>query len=93
MPLSNRPAIESLSRISKRKGEKAFDLALRLRTALKELDFAKGYHYNVKNGELCLAVKEVREILRTSGKRSFLLENERNELKSDIEKWLRERDV
>lgn len=84
---------EMLSRISKRKGEKAFDLGLRLRTALKELDFAKGYHYNVKNGELCLAVKEVKEILRASGKRSFLLENERNELKSDIEKWLREKNV
>ena len=84
---------EMLSRVTKRRGEKHFDLERRLRTALDELDFAGGYHYNVKNGEVRLAVEEVKEILRTAGKKCSPLEEERNELKRKIENWLREKDV
>ncbi len=84
---------EMMSRVTKRRGEEHFDLERRLRTALNELDFARGYHYNVKNGELRLAVKEVMGILGASEKRSFLLEDERNKLKLEIENWLREKDV
>lgn len=84
---------EMLSRVLKRKGEKGFDLARRLRTALGELDFAGSYHYNVTNGELRVAVEEVKEILGASKKRSFLLEKERTGLRSGIENWLREKNV
>lgn len=84
---------EMLARVLKRKGEKDFDLARRLRTALGELDFAGSYHYNVTNGELRVAVEEVKEILGASNKRSPLFEKEREELKSGIEKWLREKNV
>jgi len=84
---------EMLSRVLKRRGEKSFDLGKRLRTALSELDFAGNYHYNVQNGELRTAVNEVKEILGAPGKRGSLMEKERSELKSDIEKWLRERNV
>jgi guanylate kinase len=84
---------EMLSRLRKREEEKTFDLRVRLETALKELDFAKAYHYNVKNGELELAVEQVREVLEVSKSRSCVLEDARNELKLDIEKWLREKNV
>jgi guanylate kinase len=84
---------EMLSRLGRRREEKTFNLRLRLETALKELDFAKAYHYNVKNGELGLAVRQVKEILGASKNRSSLLEDVRSELKLNIEKWLREKNV
>jgi guanylate kinase len=84
---------EMLKRLSKRNEEKSFDLKTRLETALKELDFAKAYHYNVVNEELDRALRQVKEILGASRRRSVLLDDLRSELKFGIEKWLREENV
>ncbi|MCX7831095.1 MAG: guanylate kinase, partial [Acidobacteria bacterium] len=43
---------ELLRRLNKRKGEKNFDIVIRFNTALKELDFAKKYQYNIINEEV-----------------------------------------
>lgn len=78
-----------LERIRKREGEKGFDLKLRLKTALKELDFAKKYHYNIINGDLDKAILEVKSIIEVSRNRSFNYEEIRKVLKNNIKNYLR----
>lgn len=82
-----------LIRLKKRAGEKDFNLNIRLKTALKELDFAKNYYYNIINEEVDSVVDEVKKIVAVSRYRSSFLNEFREGFKKDIERFLRERNV
>lgn len=84
---------ELLVRLKKRAGEKDFNLNIRLKTALKELDFAKKYYYNIINEEVDSAVDEVKKIVAVSKYRSPFLNEFREGFRNDIERFLREKNV
>jgi guanylate kinase len=84
---------ELIRRISIRKEENDFDLETRLKTALSELDFADNYHYNIINEKVDAVVKEIKEIVQASRKRSFYLKEFRQSFKMKIERYLRDKNV
>lgn len=84
---------ELLKRLKKREGEKNFDIFTRFKTALRELDFAKNYQYNIINEEVDTAVEDVKEIIAVSKKRSSFLMEFREDFKKDIERFLRDKNV
>lgn len=84
---------ELLKRIKKREGEKNFDIYTRFKTALKELDFAENYQYNIVNEEIDAAVEDVKEIIAASRRRSSYLKELREDFKKDIERFLRDKNV
>ncbi|NMB98691.1 MAG: hypothetical protein GYA35_00235, partial [Thermoanaerobaculaceae bacterium] len=65
----------------------------RFKTALRELDFAKNYQYNIINEEVDTAVEDVKEIIAVSKKRSSFLMEFREDFKKDIERFLRDKNV
>ncbi len=88
------PSFEVLSeRLGRRKAEPGFDLATRLRSALKELEFASVYDYNVVNKDLGPAVDQVRRILDAASLRPPGASERVSRLSSDITRWLRSHDV
>ncbi len=84
---------ELIRRIFKRKEENDFDLETRLKTALRELDFADNYHYNIINEKVDAVVEEIKEIVQASRKRSFYLKEFRQSFKMKIERYLRDKNV
>lgn len=84
---------ELLKRIKKRGVEKDFDIVTRFKTALRELDFAKKYQYNIINEEVEEAVNEVKKIIAASKSNSSFLMKFRENFKRDIERFLRNRNV
>jgi guanylate kinase len=84
---------ELLRRLKNRNEEKNFDILTRFKTALRELDFAKNYQYNIINEEIDAAVEDVKEIIAASKKRSSFLKEFREDFKKDIERFLRDKNV
>lgn len=84
---------ELLRRLKRREGEKTFDIATRFMTALKELDFAKNYQYNIINEEVEEAVDDIRKIVTASRFDSSFLNEFREGFKKDIERFLRKKNV
>ncbi len=82
-----------LERLGGRKGEEDFDLPKRLRTALKELELADSYDYNVLNEDLERAVSQVRCLLDVARARLNPLADVRGLLCRQIATWLRSQDV
>jgi guanylate kinase len=82
-----------LDRLGKRKAEPGFDLATRLASALRELEFASVYDYTIVNEDLGVAVDQVRRILDTAGLRSPGGLERVSQLSQDITRWLRSHDV
>lgn len=88
------PSLEVLlRRLENRAGEPGFDLARRLESALKELELAERYDYNVVNEDLDEAVRQVRSILGAARLRATVSEDTNHALKQEITDWLRRRDV
>lgn len=88
------PSIDELfARLMKRKEERGFNLRKRLETALRELDFAEEYHYNIINGEVDSAVLAVKEMVEVTRKRSYYFKEFRKSFKEDIERYLRDKNV
>lgn len=88
------PSLEVLlDRLAGREGEPGFDLARRLRSAEKELEFSGVYEYNVVNEDLDRAVGQVRCILDAARLRPDGPEDHAGNLKRHIAEWLRERHV
>jgi guanylate kinase len=82
-----------LERLGKRRTEPGFDLAARLASALKELESASVYDYNVLNEDLGVAVDQVRRILDAACLRSPGGSERVLRLSRDITRWLRSHDV
>lgn len=88
------PSFEVLrERLGRREAEPGFDLATRLRSALKELEFASIYDYNIVNGDLAEAVDQVRRILDAASLRPPGASERISRLSRDITRWLRSHDV
>jgi guanylate kinase len=88
------PSLEVLlERLRGRVEEPGFDLERRLRTALSELELATSYDYNVLNEDLDRAVKQVRCILESARNRPERLGRRVSALRTQIEGYLRSRDV
>jgi guanylate kinase len=88
------PSLEVLlERLGRRSEEPGFDLATRMRSALKELDSAGVYDYNISNEDLDLAVGQVREILEVARLRPSGAGDRARSLSRDIDDWLRSHDV
>jgi guanylate kinase len=88
------PSLEVLlDRLSQRREEPGFDLATRLRSALKELESAGVYDYNVLNEDLGVAVDQVRRILEVARLRPSGADDCARRLSRDITHWLRSNDV
>jgi guanylate kinase len=88
------PSLEVLlQRLGRRSEEPGFDLATRMRSALKELDSAGVYDYNVLNEDLDVAVGQVREILEVARLRPSGAGDRARSLSRDIDHWLRSHDV
>ncbi len=88
------PSLEVLlARLAKRNEEPGFDLATRLGSALKELELASVYDYNIVNEDLDEAVGQVRLILETSRLRPSGISGRASRLSKDISHWLRSHDV
>lgn len=82
-----------LQRLGKRAYEPGFDLRLRLTTALKELEMARAYDYNLVNEDLTRAVAQVRSILEAARTRAAGADEATLALKEEIAAWLRSPDV
>lgn len=82
-----------LERLAKREGEPGFDLAGRLETAVKELEMAGSYDYNIVNEDLGKAVDQVQCILDSARMCSMRLSKQAQALRGEIVQWLRSRDV
>jgi guanylate kinase len=88
------PSLEILlERLARRAGEPGFDLASRLKTAIKELEMAGSYDYNIVNEDLGKAVDQVQCILDSARMRSVRLSDKAQALRGEIVQWLRSRDV
>ena len=88
------PSLEILlERLARREGEPGFDLAGRLETAVKELEMAGSYDYNIVNEDLGKAVDQVQCILDSARMRSVRLSDKAQALRGEIVQWLRSRDV
>ncbi len=88
------PSLEVLlERLGRRSEEPGFDLPTRMRSALKELDSAGVYDYNILNEDLELAVGQVREILEVARLRPSGEGDRAHGLSLDIQDWLRSHDV
>jgi len=88
------PSFEVLmERLGKRRAELGFDLATRLESALKELEFASVYDYTIVNEDLGVAVDQVRRILDAASLRSPGGSERVLRLSQDITRWLRSHDV
>ncbi len=88
------PSFEVLmERLGKRQAEPGFDLATRLGSALKELEFASVYDYTIVNEDLGVAVDQVRRILDAASLRSPGGLERVLRLSHDITRWLRSHDV
>ena len=82
-----------LARLGKRAYEAGFDLRRRLATALKELEMAGAYDYNLVNEDLNRAVAQVRSILDAARARTAAPDEAALALKEEIAAWLRSPDV
>jgi guanylate kinase len=82
-----------LGRLASRAGEAGFDLARRLGTAVKELEVAGSYDYNIINEDLDAAVSQVQCILDAARMRTPRLAENAQALRSEILHWLRSRNV
>jgi guanylate kinase len=82
-----------LGRLGKRAYEEGFDLRLRLETALKELEMAGSYDYNLVNEDLTRAVIQVQSILEAARVRAADPMEGTLALKREIAAWLRSPDV
>ncbi len=82
-----------LGRLGGRKGEEDFDLSRRLQTALKELELADSYDYNILNEDLDRAVSQVRCLLDVARVRLNPQADVRGLLCRQIATWLRSKDV
>lgn len=88
------PSLDALlDRLGRRSEEPGFDLPTRLRSALKELESASVYDYNVLNGDLDTAVHHVRSILEAARLRPSGISGYAHRLNEDIALWLRSHDV
>ena len=88
------PSFEVLrERLGRRRAEPGFDLATRLQSALKELEFASVYDYNILNEDLGPAVDQVRRILDVASLRPPGALERVSRLSRDITRWLRSQDV
>jgi guanylate kinase len=88
------PSLEVLlTRLGRRCEEPGFDLGTRMLSALKELDSAGVYDYNVLNEDLDVAVGQVREILEVARLRPSGAGDRARSLSRDIDHWLRSQDV
>lgn len=88
------PSLEvMLKRLSRREGERGFDLARRLRTALQELEKSEDYDYIIMNEDLETAVSEVVLVAEAARLRSPDAAPRARALRGDVESWLRSRDV
>jgi guanylate kinase len=82
-----------LERLGKRAFEEGFDLRRRLETALKELEMAGSYDYNLVNEDLTRAVIQVQSILEAARVRAADPVEGTLALKREIAAWLRSSDV
>lgn len=82
-----------LERVSRRGGERGFDLARRLRTALQELEKSEDYDYIILNEDLETAVSQVILVAGAARLRSPEAAPRARALRGDVESWLRSRDV
>ena len=88
------PSLEVLlDRLGRRVGEPGFDLVRRLETAVKELELAGAYDYNVINEDLDTAVEQVQRILEASRMRPANHSERARALSRAITTWLRSQDV
>lgn len=88
------PSLEMLmERLGNRQSEPGFDLATRLASALKELEFASVYDYTIVNEDLGVAVDQVRRILDAANLRSPGSSERVLRLSHEITRWLRSHDV
>ncbi len=85
------PSLETLlRRLGGREGEEDFDLDRRLRTALKELELADSYDYNIVNEDLDKAVSQVRCLLDVARVRLNPQADVKGRLCRQIATWLKE---
>jgi guanylate kinase len=88
------PSLETLlHRLGGREGEEGFDLDRRLRTALKELELADSYDYNIVNEDLDKAVSQVRCLLDVARVRLNPQADVKGRLCRQIATWLRSNNV
>jgi guanylate kinase len=88
------PSLEVLlERLGARTEEPGFDLTRRLETALKELELARDYDYNVLNEDLERAVEQVLSVLESARVRPDRLEDRARALQVQILEYLRSMDV